>query len=146
MKTVMKGEGLCFEDVEVGSEVTPLLKGPITRSQIVRYAGASGDFNLIHIDEEYAKNAGLGTVIAHGMLSMAFASQMMTDWLGINGDLKMLKVRFTSMVRPGDTLTFKGKVVEKYKKRGKNYIVCEIWSENQRGEKTLTGRAVATLP
>lgn len=138
-------KALHFEDVEVGSEITPLIKGPITTMQIARYAGASGDFNPIHYDEGFAKKAGLGGVIAHGMLSMAFAAQMMTDWVG-NGNLKRLKVRFSGMVRPGDTLTFKGKVVKKYQEKGEKYLICEISSENQRGENTLTGEADVTLP
>jgi acyl dehydratase len=143
---MMEKKELRFEDVKVGDEITPLVKGPITRSQIVRYAGASGDFNPIHIDEEFAEKVNLGGVIAHGMLSMAFAAQMMSDWLGVNGTLKKLKVRFIGMVRPGDTLTFKGKVTKKYVRKKEKYIACDIYSENQREEKTLTEQAVATLP
>lgn len=142
---VINREGLRFKDVKKGVEITPLVKGPITRSQIDRYANASGDFNPIHIDKEFAKKVGLGCIIAHGMLSMAFTAQMIMDWLGINGTIKKLKVRFTSMVRPGDTLTFNGKVIEKYRRKGEKYIVCEILCNNQMGEKTLTGETECVL-
>ena len=145
MDKVIKREGLRFKDVKQGGEIAPLVKGPITRSQIVKYANASGDFNPIHIDEEFAKKIGLGGIIAHGMLSMAFTAQMIMDWLGINGTLKKLKVRFTSIVKPGDTLTFNGKVIEKYRKKGEKYIVCEILCNNQMGEITLTGETECVL-
>lgn len=135
-----------FEDVDVGDAVPPLAKF-ITHNQLVRYSGASGDFNPIHTDPEAAKAAGLGGVIAHGLLSMAFLGQLMTDWIGDPGALKQLHCRFSKMVRPGDTVTAKGTVAEKKVEQGEHLVLCKIWVENQHGEVVLTGGlGVAALP
>ncbi|WP_456487031.1 MaoC family dehydratase [Candidatus Alkanophaga liquidiphilum] len=136
---------LYFEDVSEGYEIPPLVRD-ITRSRILKYADAGGDYNPIHVNEEFAKKVGLGGIIAHGMLSYAFLVQMMTNWLPKPTYLKRLGVEFRAMVFPGDVVTCKGKVVRKYVKDGENYIECEIWCENQKGEKTTIGMAVATLP
>ena len=102
-----------FDDVRPGDEIPSLTKPPVTEVQLVKYAGASGDFNPIHTVHHYAEKAGLGGVIAHGMLSMGFAGEHITKWLGETGTLKRLKVRFTAMTRPGDVVTLKGKVTDK---------------------------------
>ena len=138
-------KGIYFEDVNVGDDL-PALTKTITREQILDYADASGDYNPIHVDEESANKAGLGGIIAHGLLSFAFLTQLMTDWLADPMDLKKIGVRFATMVRPGDKLTIKGTIKEKYVKDGLNYVVCEIVSENQKGEKTIKGKATGILP
>src|SRR2546428_13343614 len=76
--------------------------------QIRQYAEASGDRNPIHLDETFARSAGLPGVIAHGMLTMAFANQMVTDWLGDRSLVKRLQGRFGGMVVPGDDVTWSG--------------------------------------
>lgn len=134
-----------FEDVEQGEEIPSLSKGPITRTQLVKYAGASGDFNPMHHDEVYAQEAGMPGVFAHGMLSMGFLGQLITDWVG-NGALRKLGVRFQAITWPGDIITCKGKVTKKYQEGGKNYVECDIWAENQKGEKTVSGKALLDLP
>lgn len=134
-----------FEDVNRGDEL-PSLKKTVTKEQILDYADASGDYNPIHVDEESAHKAGLGGIIAHGLLSFAFLTQLMTDWLQDPMDLKKIGVRFVDMVRPGDELTIKGRVKEKYIKDGLNYVDCELVSENQIGDKTIIGNATAILP
>src|SRR3989304_10296353 len=96
------------EDVTVGDELPPLVKGPIQQIQLTRYAGASGDFNPIHQDDEFAKAAGMGGVFAHGMLSMGFAAQALTDWAGA-GTVRKLGVRFAALVRLGDVVTCRGR-------------------------------------
>lgn len=79
--------------------------GPVTTAQLVRYAGASGDFNRIHYDHHYAVDAKLGGVIAHGMLTMAFMCRALTDRVGPRGSVSRVAARFLSPVRPGDTVT-----------------------------------------
>jgi acyl dehydratase len=135
------------EDVQVGSEMPPLVKPPIQQIQLTRYAGASGDFNPIHQDAAFAKAAGMGDVFAHGMLSMGFVAQSVTDWFGA-GTVRKLGVRFAALVRLGDVVTCRGKVVAK--RPGKDgdgpYLVdLELWAENQKGEKVITGKATAAL-
>jgi len=133
------------EDLQVGDEMPPLAKPPIQRIQLIRYAGASGDFNPIHVDEEFAKAAGMGGVFAHGMLSMGFVAQSITDWLG-PGSIRKLGVRFAALVRPGDVITCKGRVLAKSSKNDQHLVELEVWAENQKGEKVVTGRATASLP
>ena len=134
-----------FEDVKVGDEIPPLVKGPIPQIQLTRYAGASGDFNPIHQDDEFARAAGMGGVFAHGMLSMGFVAQSVTDWLGA-GTVRKLGVRFTALVRLKDVITSTGRVLGTSEKNGERLVELEVWAENQRGEKVVTGKATAALP
>src|SRR5688572_20514673 len=104
----MKYGTVYFEDVDVGAELPPLSKGPIQQIQLTRYAGASGDFNPIHQDDEFARAAGMGGVFAHGMLSMGFLAQALTDWAGA-GAVRKLGVRFAGLVRLNDIVTCRGR-------------------------------------
>ncbi len=106
-----------FADVEVGTEL-PAQDFPIQRASLVRYAGASGDFNIIHWNERVAKSVGLPNVIAHGMLTMATAGRVVTDWVGDPGAVVSYGVRFSRPVvveddDKGATLTVSGTVEEK---------------------------------
>lgn len=105
-----------FDDVGVGTEV-PAQAFVLTRDRLVRYAGASGDFNVIHWNERVARSVGLPDVIAHGMLTMAEAARVVTDWVGDPGALLELGVRFTRPVAVPDddvgaTLEVSGRVTE----------------------------------
>ena len=88
---------------ELSSEV-------VTTQQLVRYAGASDDYNRIHYDQAYAVDAGLGGVIAHGMLTMGFMARAVTDWAGPLGRVRRIAARFTAPVRPGDVVRVIGRV------------------------------------
>lgn len=136
---------LYFEEVREGDEAPPVVVSNITRTQIVKYAGASGDFNPIHHDELYAIRAGNDRVFAMGMMTAGFVSRMITDWVG-DGRLRKYKIRFATRIWPGDTVTCKGKVTKKYSLEGKNYIEAEVSAENQLGEKAVTGSILAELP
>ena len=140
----MKYAKVYFDDVNVGDELPPLVKGPIQQIQLTRYAGASGDFNPIHQDPDFAKAAGMGDVFGHGMLSMGFVAQAVTDWAGA-GTVQKLGVRFGGLVRLKDTVTCKGRVLGKSSKDGLHLCEVEIWAENQRGEKVVTGKATVAL-
>jgi acyl dehydratase len=134
-----------FEDVKIGDELPPLRKGPIEQIQLTRYAGASGDFNPIHQDEAFARAAGMGGVFAHGMLSMGFVAQAVTDWAGA-GRVRKLGVRFAGLVRLNDTVTCRGRVVATSWKDALGLVELDVWAENQRGEKVVTGKATVALP
>src|SRR2546430_2827001 len=97
----MKYAKVYSEDLQVGSEMPALAKPPIQQIQLTRYAGASGDFNPIHQDAAFAKAAGMGDVFAHGMLSMGFVAQAVTDWLGV-GSMRKLNGRFAAIGRLAD--------------------------------------------
>ncbi len=106
-----------YDDVEVGTEIAAQTYG-VTRGQLVQYAGASGDFNIIHWNERFAKAVGLPDVIAHGMFTMATAGRLLTDWAGDPAAVVEYGVRFSSMVPvpdngTGTTLTVSGKVEDK---------------------------------
>ncbi|MEU0049996.1 MaoC family dehydratase [Streptomyces sp. NPDC006184] len=93
---------IAYDDVEVGTEL-PAQSFPVTRATLVRYAGASGDFNPIHWNEKFAKEVGLPDVIAHGMFTMAEAIRVVTDWTGDPGAVVEYGVRFTKpVVVPND--------------------------------------------
>jgi acyl dehydratase len=134
-----------FEDVKVGDDLPRLVKGPIQQIQLTRYAGASGDFNPIHQDDEFARAAGMGGVFAHGMLSMGFVGQLVTDWAGA-GQVRKLGVRFAGLVRLKDTITCRGHVLAKSSKDDVNLVDLEVWAENQKGERVVTGKATVALP
>ncbi len=131
-------------DAAVGDALTPLVKPPIMLEQLQRYAEASGDHNPIHVDEEAARRVGLDSIIAHGMLSMAFLGQfVMQQIAGIDdAQFGQLKVRFVNMVRLGDTLTCLGVVKARESNGMRNAITLECWAQNQKGEKVTTGEAV----
>ena len=98
-----------YADVEVGTEL-PAASFPVTRATLVRYAGASGDFNPIHWNERIAKSVGLPDVIAHGMLTMALAGRFLTEWAGDPAAVTEFGVRFSApVVVPDDD---KGAMVE----------------------------------
>ena len=130
----------------VGDSQEQVLVENLMRTQIVQYAGASGDFNPIHHDETFAtKAAGYPSVFAHGMLTMGMTGRLLTDWLG-DGVLREYGVRFVNQVWPGDTLTAKG-TVESIEKQGDEGIVrIAIVTTNQKGEPVVKGSAVAALP
>ncbi|MFF9675437.1 MaoC family dehydratase [Streptomyces eurythermus] len=93
---------IAYDEVEVGTEL-PARSFPVTRATLVRYAGASGDFNPIHWNEKFAKEVGLPDVIAHGMFTMAEAIRVVTDWTGDPGAVVEYGVRFTRpVVVPND--------------------------------------------
>jgi len=131
-----------------GQELAPLVKPPITQEQLRRYAEASGDYNPIHLDVEAAHQVGLDSVIAHGMLSMAFLGQFVKHQIADTPGalLAHLKVRFINMVRLGDTLTCLGAVKSNTISQGQQSIAIECWAQNQKGEKVTIGEAVVQIP
>lgn len=135
---------LYFEDVK-GDEELPSFEMTVTRTHIVKYAGASGDFYPVHHDEELAKSLGLPSVFAMGLMHGGMLTRVVTDWVG-DGRIRRYKIRFTGMVWPHDTLTFKGRVVKKYQKGGENLVDSELFVVNQNGENVITGQASASLP
>lgn len=139
------GKQLYYEDVAVGGEITTLAKQPTTR-QLVMWAGASGDFNPIHYDKDLALSRGLPGVVVHGQLAGCFLGQMLTDWIGEKGSLRKLSLSYKGMNFPGETLTCKGTITKKYIEDGQHCVRCNIWAENPKGDKTVSGTAIVTLP
>lgn len=142
----MSTQPVYYDDVQVGAAIPPLVKHPTTR-QLVKYAGASGDYYEIHYDHDFAVKSGLKDgVIVHGLLTAGWLAQLLTDWLPSPLALKKFAVSYRAMARPGDTITCTGTVVSKYDQDGVHCVDCEISAENQHGEKCAIGQATVTLP
>ena len=135
---------LFFDDVNEGDEA-PVLSHELTRTDLVMYAGASGDFNPMHHDEVKAKEAGLPSVFGHGMFSMGLLGKAITDYVGV-GNLKKFKVRFTKQTWPGEVLTSKIVVTGKRKDDGESLVDLEVQLANEAGEVKVAGEASAALP
>lgn len=124
-----------------GKSLPPVVKH-VTQEKINLYAEASGDFNPIHVDESFAAKTPLGGTIAHGMLILAYASEMMTLAFGQSWFSQgKLSVRFRAPARPGDTLTINGKIDSIEHKDGVSYANCSFECHNQKDEAIITGEA-----
>jgi acyl dehydratase len=134
-----------YEDIAVGSEIPALTKQPTTR-QLVMWAGASSDYNEIHYDKDFALSRGLPGIIVQGQLSFSFLGQLLTDWIGDSGSIRKLTCSYKGMNFPGEPLVCKGEVSRKYIENGEHCIACNVWTENIRGEKTITGTAIVIVP
>ena len=142
----MPAKRLNFEDVNVGDPIPPLEK-PINTVNMAMYGAATWDFHRYHYDSEYVQKMGFPKPFVDGQMLGAFLAQLLTDWIGIGGTLKKLSCRYTAFVYPGDTLTCKGSVTSKRQEGGEGLVECELWIENQRGERVLDrGGAVVILP
>jgi acyl dehydratase len=125
----------------VGQEHTARLVEDLKRTQIVQYAGASGDYNPLHTDEIFTTQvAGYPSVFAHGMLTMGMTGKMLTDYVG---DARLTKygVRFTSQVFPGDTLDAKATVKALTERDGVKLVELDVSTTNQNGVEVLSGYA-----
>jgi acyl dehydratase len=140
----MPARKLYFEGVRIGDELPALAKTPIDRVQLARYAGASGDFNPVHVDETYARTAGMPSVYAPGMLVMGFLGQLLSDWAR-GGQLRRYNVKFIKIVWPADTVVCKGRVTDRWGEGGRYYAEVELWAENQKGELVMKGQAQVQL-
>ena len=133
------------KDLKVGDSFTQRLVEDLKRTQIVQYAGASGDYNPLHTDEIFTtKVAGYPSVFAHGMLTMGMTGKMLTDHVG-DGRLTKYGVRFTSQVWPGDTLDATATVQKVFEQDGKKLVEFEVSTKNQNGVEVLKGYAEARV-
>jgi acyl dehydratase len=138
-------ETLYWEDIDTGTDIRSLEKNASTQ-QLVRWAGASGDFYQIHYDKDFAQEAGLPGVIVHGALKSAWLGQMLSDWIGETGRIKRYGCSYHEMDVPNDALICKGTVTKKYVEGNEHLVECEIWVENSKGEKTTSGSGLVALP
>jgi acyl dehydratase len=140
-------EQVSYSDVEAGTELPPV-SYPVTRLSLVKYCGASGDFNVIHWNERIAKSVGLPDVIAHGMFTMAQAGRYVSDWAGPRGLVTDFGVRFSSpVVVPDDdkgaTIEVSGLVEEKL---GDNKVAIALTARSADTKVLTRARAVVRLP
>jgi acyl dehydratase len=137
---------LSFDDVKVGEEL-PERSNVLDRAQLVQYAGASGDFNPIHWDEEFAQRVGLSGVISHGMFTMALVARVVGEWSGDPGAVQLISVQFRKEVRPGEKVLARGRIAEK--DEDSRTVRLELWAEVERDGQVIqpikNGQAVVRL-
>jgi acyl dehydratase len=136
---------LTASKLRVGETHEEIVFENLSRTQLVMYAGASGDYNPVHTDEVFAtKVAGYPTVFAHGMLSMGATARMLTNWVG-DGRLTKYGVRFVSQVWPGDTLTARATVKAIREEGGQKIVDLDVVTLNQDGKEVVSGYASARV-
>lgn len=133
-----------FDDVSVG-DAAPSKSYTLTRTDLVKYAGASGDFNPMHHDDVQATAAGLPSVFGHGMYSAGLVATALTDYVGL-GSLTRYKVRFAKQTWPGDVLTTAVTVTGTREEDGKHLVDLDCQLTNQDGVAVVVGEATAALP
>jgi len=131
-----------YDALDVGAEAPPLVVEKLTRTNFVRYAGASGDFNPMHHDDTVATQVGNPSVFGHGMLTAGLMARVVKDWFGPEA-MRRFQVRFSKQVWPGDTITFSAKVTGKREEGGERLVDLECVATNQDGVDVLTGTATA---
>ncbi len=130
-----------FDSLVVGDEIPALVVGPVSRLDLALFAGASGDHNPIHVDIDFAREAGFDDVFAHGMLIMAYLGRAITDWIP-QSVLRSYHVRFSAITQVGDTINCAGKVVEKLEHDGKPRLRLELRATGPAADVKLIGEAL----
>ena len=133
-----------FEDVNVGDVIPSVEKAPVSKDQLWRYGGASGDFNPLHMDDEWGEMAGMGGRIAHGMLIMGFVGQAVTNYVP-KKNLKKFSVRFGGMTKLNDVITISGSIKDKRTENGENIITGEVMAIDQNGDMKVSGSFDASV-
>ncbi|MCZ7527289.1 MAG: MaoC/PaaZ C-terminal domain-containing protein [Acidimicrobiia bacterium] len=134
-----------WDQLTEGATREPLTVGPLTRTDFVRYQGASGDFNPIHHDEEFARSAGFPTVFSVGMLQAGILGTFATDWLGAE-NVRKFGVQFREQVWPGDVLTCEGTVARRYEEDGERKVDVDLVVTRQTGGVAIKGYATFVVP
>lgn len=136
---------VAWDDLKEGVANPAWDVGPLSRTDFVRYQGASGDFNPVHHDEVFATGAGYPSVFSVGMLQAGILATYATDWLGPE-NVRRFTVRFSEQVWPGDTLTCTGTVVKKYEDGGERKVDLELTCRRQTGGVAIEGSATFVVP
>jgi acyl dehydratase len=134
-----------WEDVKEGDALPEIRVEKLTRTDFVKYAGASGDFNPIHHDQTFAEASGNPTVFAMGMLNASILSRVVTTYAG-RANVRRYKVRFATRAWPGDDVICRGRVTKKLEQGGEKLVEGELEAVNQKGETLISGSFAAALP
>lgn len=133
-----------FDAIDIGANLPALTLPAISRKTLALYAGASADHHPLHIDLDYAREAGMQDVFAHGMLSAAYVGRLLTEWVP-QERIRSLSVRFSGITQLYSVPTCTGQVVEKYEQDGERRIKLALKCANQHGEEKIIGEAVVAL-
>lgn len=134
-----------YEDVDIGQELTPLVRFPTTM-QLVKFAAASSDYYQIHYDKDFAMQQGLPGVIVHGWLGLSFLGSMVAEWAGTGGRILKLDGGYKGINRVHEELFCYARVTRKYEEEGEGRVRLALWIENPGGKKTVAGTAIVVLP
>lgn len=134
-----------YEEIQVGLHLPAFEAPPLSRQALAIYCGASGDHNPIHVDIDFAKSAGLEDVIAHGMLVMAYAGRMLTNWMPQSA-IRNFDIRFLNMTEIGETICSNGVVREKFIEANQKFLIVEVLAKGQDGLNKLSGSATLSFP
>lgn len=135
------GSGTAMSEILIDGDRASLLIGPLTRTDFVRFAGVSGDFNPVHHDELYARSLGYPSVFAMGMLTASLAARLLSSWFGLSS-LRAYSARFLAPVWPHETLTVSGQIVERHRAALASIDLIVV---NQSGERKITGTAMVAI-
>ncbi|MGH8007431.1 MAG: MaoC/PaaZ C-terminal domain-containing protein [Candidatus Binatia bacterium] len=142
----MKTEGqVYFEDMEVGTPLPPLQKTP-SNTLLFLYSAITWNPQRIHYDKDYTLTEGYRDIIVHGPLRGAFLSQLLTRWIGEGGTLKKLSYTNRDIAYVNEPLTCKGTVTRQWVENDAGYVECEVWVENEQGNRVTSGQAMVLLP
>lgn len=130
--------------INAGDIIPEITFDEVTQVQLIKYAGAAGDFNPIHTVPSYAKEAGLDGTIAHGMLIMGMLGKLVSDWAGVKNVVKY-GVSFKNKTVPGDILTAKGEVKKISEKEGETFVDCKVYIEDSNGDLKVDGKVTIKL-
>ena len=125
-----------FEDIQIGDEITPLVK-EIGMARMMAYGAATWDFIRLHYDADYARELGFESPFVDGQMMGGFLTQHVQDWAGPGAFLRKLAFRNRVMAYPGDSLTCHGVVTDVSSTEEGGMVECDLWMENQRGEKVV---------
>ncbi|WP_050616195.1 MaoC/PaaZ C-terminal domain-containing protein [Bacillus testis] len=131
-----------YEKLKEGQQLERLQKKAVTKVQLVKYAGASGDFNPLHTDDAFAQSIGMSGVIAHGMLIMGFLGEYVMKLAGTDAEVHTFNMRFGAMTRPGDSIFCDGTVEELFEEDGRRYVRLLLKATKEEGITVGTGKAV----
>ncbi len=131
-------------DAKPGYALPEVEFGPVTRSTLALYAGASGDHNPIHIDIDFAKRAGMKDVFAHGMLSMAQVGRVVTDWAGID-KVRSIDVRFKSLTHVGDKIFCGGEIIDTFREDNVELVRVQLIARTSKTSTTVVGEAIVQV-
>ena len=134
-----------FDDIEVGSPIPTLSKTP-SNTLLFLYSAATWNSQRIHFDKDRSIAEGYKDVIVHGPLRGAFLTQMLTRWIGEAGTLKKVSYSNRGIAYANQTLACKGKVMRQWVEDEQGFVECDIWAEDQEGEKLTLGNATVVLP
>lgn len=131
-----------WNELKEGQELELLKKKPVTKVQLVKYAGASGDYNPLHTDDEFARKIGLDGVIAHGMLVMGFLGEYVMQLAGTTAEPTRFRMRFGAMTRPGDEITCSATVEEVYVEDDHHYVRLALKAAKSTEDVVGSGQAI----